>query len=306
MAKNAFLINVGVFISRNRFMRTILYPVRIVRSFFLKPHQKWQMNIVSNLSDVLVDDVLVRVDEFSGVFSLSGRSSLFHRLIIHKSYEPQIVNIVKRIIDQRRDVIDVGANIGFYAVMFANLIDDNRRVLAIEPTIHALQRLKKNLSLNQVGKKVVVFEGGVVDAPGFLEIKTAVGREEYSTFGLMIHPSASTDEIVTERVQVSTIDMLVDLHSLTPGFIKIDVEGMEPMVFYGMQNTLQVYRPIVLAEWDEFLLKSNGFVLSEVIDWLKAFEYMVLDPLAPSFPPLGNILCCPAEYFSELKARILQ
>ncbi len=299
MRKNKFFNNLWVFISRNKFARTILYPIRIARAFFLGIPQKWQMSILSNLSDLLVDDVVMRVDEFGGVFSISGRSSLFQRLIMHNSYEPELVNIVKLLIDKQRDVIDVGANIGFYTVMFNNLIDADRRVLAIEPTSKALQRLRKNLLLNQVGGKVLIFEGGVSDTQGLLEIKTVVGKEEYSTLGAMNHPSIFTQKFVTEPVQVSTLDILVDKYSLDPGFIKIDVEGMEPLVIKGMKNVLQNYRPIVLLEWDELMLKSNGFAPFEIITWLEKYKYKVFDPLAPSYPPKGNLLCLPVERVND-------
>lgn len=299
MRKNKFLKKLRIFVSRNKFVRTILYPIRIIRLFFLRIPQKWQMNILTNLSDLLVEDTLVRVDEFGGVFSISGRSSLFQRLIISKSYEPELVKIVKLLIDQQKDVIDVGANIGFYTVMFNNLIDDNRKVLAIEPTSKALQRLRKNLLLNQADKKVIIFEGGVSDIQGFLEIKTILGKEEYSTLGAMTHPSTSEQKIVIEQVQVSTLDILVDKYSLTPGFIKIDVEGVEPLVIRGMQNLLQKYKPIVILEWDELMLKSNGFIPLEVINWFEKYDYRVFDPLAPSYPPNGNMLCIPIEHVDE-------
>jgi FkbM family methyltransferase len=297
-----FFDNVKVFVYRNEFVRTILYPVRMVRLFLRGIPEKWQMNVVSNLSDLLVDDVVVRVDEFGGVFSMSGRSDLFQRLILYKSYEPELVDILKRLVEPQKDVVDVGANIGFYTIMLANLIDDNRRVLAIEPTSKSLQRLRNNLLLNRMEKKVIVFDGGVSNVPGFLNMKIILDKEEYSTLGLMVHPSVSTKKFTTEQVQISTIDILVDKYSLTPGLIKIDVEGMEPLVIRGMQNVLQKHRPIVLMEWDEFMLKSNGFVPSEVINLLKKYEYKMLDPLAPSFPPKGNMLCLPVERVNDFLA----
>ncbi|MBN2117228.1 MAG: FkbM family methyltransferase [Anaerolineales bacterium] len=257
------------------------------------------MKVLSNLSDLLAGDVTIRVDEFGGVFSMSGRSSLFQRLSMYKSYEPKLVDTVKHLVDRQRDVIDVGANIGFYTVMFANLIDEERKVLAIEPVNRALQRLHNNISINRVGEKVVVFEGGVSNLPGSLQIKSIIDQEEYSTFGTMVHPATTAQKIIAEHVQISTIDILVQKHSLSPGFIKIDVEGMEPQVVQGMQKVLKDHRPVIVMEWDEFMLKSNGFMPLEIIDWLTGCGYKVVDPLAPSFPPRGNILCLPVERINE-------
>jgi hypothetical protein len=35
---------------------------------------------------------------------------------------------------------------------------------------------------------------------------------------------------------------------LRPGFVKVDVEGAEPFVLRGMQQTLRAHRPIVMLE----------------------------------------------------------
>ena len=302
MHKKIFFNDLRVFVSRNEFVRTILYPLRVVRTFFRNIPKRWQMNILSNLSELLVNDVVIRVDEFGGLFSISSRSSLFRRLILYKSYEPELVNVVKQLVEHRSDVIDVGANVGFYTVLFANLIDKERKVLAIEPVGKSLQRLHNNVLLNQVKEKVIIFEGGVSDVGGSLEIKTITDNEEYSTFGAMIHPSIALHKFSTEQVRISTIDNLVHKYSLMPGLVKIDVEGMEPLVIKGMQNILKKHRPIVVMEWDEFMLKYNGFVPSEVINLLETYGYKSFDPLAPSFPPKGNILCLPAERINEYLA----
>ena len=46
----------------------------------------------------------------------------------------------------------------------------------------------------------------------------------------------------------STVDGLVETLGLEPGLIKIDVEGAEPFVLRGMQETLRAHRPAVMLE----------------------------------------------------------
>lgn len=120
--------------------------------------------------------------EYHGNFFLDYRSDLFKRIIMSKSYEPKLAQCCKDLVDNKRDAIDIGANVGFFTVLFAKILC-NRKVLSIEPTRHALSRLYKNIRLNEVSDKTIVFEGVVSNQIGETEIKTIEGKEEYSSMG---------------------------------------------------------------------------------------------------------------------------
>lgn len=255
-----------------------------------------QKRIFSNLYDLLAEDPVIRVDEFRGKFILDCRSELFKRLILHKQYEPKLVQYCIDLLDKNRDAIDVGANIGFYTVLLAKSIV-NGKVLSIEPTKNALSRLYKNIQLNCVEDNVVVFEGVVSNHVGVVEIKTIDGMEEFSSLGEMKHPVISASKFVLEEVVSTTIDELTSRYGLNPGFLKLDVEGLEHLVLDGSKNVLETNRPIILSELSNFLLKANGSSSADVIKLMKAYDYDVIDPIDPILPPgnknFGDILCLP-------------
>src|SRR5437763_7933956 len=53
------------------------------------------------------------------------------------------------------NVIDVGANIGYTAVLFARAIDDQFKVFALEPEQENFERLERNLKRYRVDHRVV-------------------------------------------------------------------------------------------------------------------------------------------------------
>jgi FkbM family methyltransferase len=199
-------------------------------------------------------------------------------------------------IDKRKDVIDIGANIGFYTVLLAKQISTNRLV-AVEPTSKALNRLYYNIHLNKVESNVTVFEGVISDHNGEIIIKSIKGKEEYSTICLPSHPGIGDQEILEEKVKCITLDDLVLLFNLNPGFIKIDVEGAEMLVFKGGLETLKKYKPIILSELSDDLLKKNGTSGIEIINLIRSIGYKVIDPLNSSNTfenqKFGEILCLP-------------
>lgn len=289
---------IKTFINKHKTLKLILSPLLSLRQFFIKKNYSKEKATIKGISKILVDDPIIWVDEFKGKFHIDINGDLFFRLITQKEYEPKLVKLCLKYLDEDKDIIDVGANIGFFTVLFAKNIN-NRRVLSIEPTKKALSRLHKNIELNKVKNIVTVFEGVASNKSDDIEIKTIAGKEEYSSIGKMNHPSVANEQWTTEKVKSTTLNELVYQNSLTPGFIKIDVEGAEHLVFDGAIQVLKDYRPIILSELNDFLLKKNGSSAKEVIDLIISCEYDVYDPINPELKPgqkdFGDIICFPKE-----------
>lgn len=252
--------------------------------------------IFERFGALFAEDPVLRVHEFEGLFALSARSALFRRLLEQGEYEPALTRQCLQWLDPTRDAIDVGANIGFHSVLFARKLPQ-RRVLAVEPTRNARQRLLRNLSLNQVQERVLVFGGAASDRSGSIEIKSVDGLEEFSSIGAMAHPAIQGRPVATEKVETRTIDELVAEHALEPGLLKVDVEGFEHHVFAGAQETLARHRPVVVSELSDYLLRRNGSSAREVVRGFEALNYRVFDPLHPDEAPgsreFADMVCVP-------------
>ena len=223
-------------------VRAALYPAIITKRQMMKRRSLLQRETLDSLAQILVDDPVVRIDEFEGVFSLSIDSGLLAKLIIEKHFEPELANLCLQHLDAQRDALDVGANVGFFTVLLAKH-PTRGRVLAVEPTANALARLHRNLVLNDVDDQVLVFEGVASSNSGSVEIRTIEGREEFSTLGEASHPNTAGEPWVVEEVPSATLDELVAQHSLDPGFMKVDVEGAEASVLGGATTLLAENRP---------------------------------------------------------------
>lgn len=276
----------------------MISPVQHLRASALQKRRAGKREVVRNLRNVLVTDPEVVIKEFEGKFSIDHRSDLFERIVIDGHYEPDLVRFCKKYLVGTRDVLDIGANIGFYTVMFAKNLH-GRRVVAVEPTQNALKRLRTNITLNHVEDRVVVYEGVVTDKAEKVTMKVIPGKEEYSSIGVMEHPSIVQEEYVSEEVDSITVDDLVERFNIDPGFMKVDVEGGEHLVFSGAKKTLSISRPIILSELSDFLLTRNGGSSMEVVNLLRQYDYDVIDPLNPWAPvgykSFGDVIGFPKE-----------
>lgn len=277
-------------------MRLAMSPLLGAKRLIRGRKTSVQEQLFQNLSRLLVEDPLVKVDEFKGIFRISSRSDLFKRLVVENEYEPGLVQRCLELVDIDRDVLDIGANVGFYSVLFGKTLRKGR-VLAVEPTKRAAARLQENINTNGVQEKVIVLQAAISNSSGEIELKTIEGMEEYSSLGAMDHPSIPTAKISTERVACFTVDEAVARHSLNPGFMKVDVEGMEHLVFGGASKVLSEHRPVILSELSNYLLQKNGTSAEEVIRMIRKYDYDVIDPSEPGVEPgirnFGDVLCTP-------------
>lgn len=283
---------------RSSALRTLLYPALAIRRLGIRYQEGIANKLLDNLAQLLCEDPVICVNDFHGRFAAGRQSALFRRLVKNKRYEPELVATCLKHMAPGRDAIDIGANIGLYTVLFAKSLR-GRRILSVEPIPDAVSRLRRNIQLNGIHNSVIVFAGAAADHSGAIEINTIAEREEYSSVGAMAHPSIAGATYLTITVPCSSIDALTVNNDLDPGFIKIDVEGMEHMVLNGMRQVLKRNRPVVLSELSDPLLRKNGSSAESIINFFKGFGYNVTDPLNPHLVAgkraFGDILCVPAE-----------
>jgi FkbM family methyltransferase len=205
--------------------------------------------------DAICGRLVVNVPSFEGDFEVDCRSDLLKRVIVHGDYETRNADIVNKHLESCRDAIDVGANVGFFSVLMRKRLMPSSRLLAIEPNSAPFELLQKNLTRNSADNGTILFNGVVSDRCGKSRIYFIEGREEYASIGEATQ-IRSEDSIETKEVPAATLDWLVETHQLNPGFIKVDTEGAEYLVFKGALKTLKEHRPVVLTELSDHYLKN--------------------------------------------------
>jgi FkbM family methyltransferase len=138
---------------------------------------------------------------------------------------------------QRRKIdcfIDVGANTGFYSIMFAikRLAD---RIIAFEPDPGNHARLMQNLALNALTGRVEVLPLALGDRNS--ETTLYEGSKWNRGESTIAEPEQTPGQVV-HRVRQARFDDVFDLarHNIV---IKMDVEGYEFEALAGMQRTLK-------------------------------------------------------------------
>ena len=126
--------------------------------------------------------LIVSIEPFPGRFEIDANSDILKAALMTKRFEPELALLARSYTVPGHDVIDVGANVGFYTVLFSKALDGGGRVLAIEPAYDAIDCLRKNLQRNDCpSPNTVVFEGVASEKKGRYALNRIPGKEEYSS-----------------------------------------------------------------------------------------------------------------------------
>jgi FkbM family methyltransferase len=153
---------------------------------------------------------------------------------------------IKRIIEPHFVVIDIGANLGYFAKNFAKLAK-NGKVVAIEPlpqfhaVLHHFIGHLENVELHNValGKEAGSITMVLPQTNGMM--RTGLPH--------IIRPEEHSTKERTQQVQmVNTTDFFHTFERID--YIKCDIEGHEWEVFQLLEKVLQEKRPVVQLEID--------------------------------------------------------
>jgi FkbM family methyltransferase len=141
---------------------------------------------------------------------------------------------------------DIGANVGFFTVIAAKLVGSVGKVYAFEPDKHNAAAVRHNVKLNNFNN-ISVWEKAVADTSGKGELLLA----RYSGGHTLSVIDRPRDLAGSTTVKVVSIDDLIEQQQLTPPtVVKIDVEGAEIEVLWGMLQTIKKYQPTIIYEVD--------------------------------------------------------
>jgi FkbM family methyltransferase len=178
--------------------------------------------------------VVLRFDEWAGR----------HYLLHGSAFDPVELEFMCDSLEPGATALDVGANVGVYAIAAALRVGPSGRVVAVEADEDYVPRLRANLERNAL-ENVEVIAAAAGDADGEAELMIASDRAFSSLKPLVAYSGSGA----TRRVPLRRLDTIwSELGEPNVAFVKIDVEGAEVEVLTGAERLLERCRPALIVE----------------------------------------------------------
>jgi FkbM family methyltransferase len=218
------------------------------------------------------------------------------------NYEPEVREQIKRWLTPGLTAVDVGANVGWHALLMASIVGPRGRVFAFEPNDTTRARLVAAIDGNRL-PQIIVDSRALSDRVGIAGFQAPQAGHVWDGTGrLTSAPAAGAQS--GPSVECVTLDAFVAERGIEKlAFIKIDVEGWELSVLRGARRTLETLRPAIVFEYDPAYVARCGGSGAALTACLAdaGYDLFQLDPRrAPLAVPRlaeagGNFLALPAS-----------
>ncbi len=180
------------------------------------------------------------------------------------------IELLRQYIQPGDVVLDIGANIGFYANILSQLVGRTGKVHCFEPDSLNFAHLKNN---TRHYKNIIINNRAVGSKTEMLKIYTSKNLNvDHRTY----KPDVYDQEI---KIQAVSIDDYLE-NNKRVDFVKMDIQGFEMQAIKGMVKTLRHNKTIkLLSEFWPYGLRKAGSSLSQYYNFLKGmgFEVFLLE-----------------------------
>lgn len=209
-------------------------------------------------------------------------------IYINGIWEPRSTKALRRLLYPGAVVFDIGANTGYYTLLFAQLVGDRGKIYAFEPVPSTIAILRRNLTRNaSLAARVELIEVALSDQEGFVTLNVAseknlgashvvaadvadAGRAAAGLAGTVTIRSRTADSVWKEQGRPA-----VDV-------VKLDIEGHEQHALRGMHELIAASPAIsILAEVRETFLVAAGTSSDELFAQMRSLGLTSFDFAAP-------------------------
>lgn len=198
--------------------------------------------------------------------------------------------LVGRLIKPGQTIIDIGANLGYYSVLFASKTGPTGKVYSVEPI-----ELYRNVLQKNIGgfKQVTVLPFALGENEGTLKMgNPSLDKHRHGLMRVLTEDEAAAAQY---EVKVKNPAELFDSIEKID-YIKCDIEGYEVPVIPAMKDLIAKHRPILQIETEG----ENQKILTDLLMGLgyrlyyAARERMVAIS-NPDTPLPGDLIAIPKE-----------
>ncbi|MEZ5817628.1 MAG: FkbM family methyltransferase [Hyphomicrobiaceae bacterium] len=221
------------------------FPELTVADLAAHPRHVVEKAVRSRSQVVYLGDgtVLARVlGRYKMLLSTKDRGFACH-VMMDGYWEMWLTIFFARLIRPGMTVVDVGANFGYYSLLFSDAVGPSGSVIAVEPVPTTAATLTETLMLNGFASRAQVVAKALTAKPdGTVHLVVPAGEPKNAA--VVAQAGKNTVEVPATNFD----ELARDLRRCD--LVKIDAEGSEAAILEGMQETIARFHPALLLEFN--------------------------------------------------------
>ena len=189
--------------------------------------------------------VLARVLGRHKIFLRGDDRGFACHLMLDGYWEMWLTHFLGRYVRPGMHVVDVGANFGYYTLLFADAVGPNGRVTAVEPNPETAKLLRETIQLNGFSARTRIVEMALSDSAKVAWLFSP--DHEPKNSGFVNGPGLVGGQ--TFEIAAVALDDLA-LPGPPVDLVKIDAEGAEVAIVQGMKGLIERDRPAIVLEFN--------------------------------------------------------
>ena len=179
------------------------------------------------------------------------------------------ISLMRKYIKPTNRVLDIGANIGFYAEILSEIVGDKGAVHCFEPDTTNFNHLKNRCSSR---KNIQLNNKAVSDKTQVIKIYTS---KQLNVDHRTYKPDDYDKEIDIDAIALDDYLVSYPENERNIDFIKMDIQGFEMSAVKGMTHLLQNPNLKLLSEFWPYGMRKAGTSVLDYFLFLKACNFHI-------------------------------
>jgi FkbM family methyltransferase len=193
-----------------------------------------------------------------------GASGLIY--VFRDDFEEIISLCIRTFVKEGSICFDIGTNIGIWSLLMSETCAGTGHVYSVEPASSTRKNLCENIELSKKSN-ITVLPTALGEVKGEANFYTPADPGRAS-----LAPEASDDDV--QKVPVNRLDEVwEELGRPQISFVKMDVEGAEPLVLSGGSLFFKECRPVVTSEINPVKLSNLGKKPEDIFKFFRDRDY---------------------------------
>lgn len=198
---------------------------------------------------------------------------LSSHLLLDGYWEMWLTELLMEIVRPGMIVADIGANLGYFTLLMADIVGSTGHVHAFEPNVSLARRAQQSVAINGFAGVVTVHEQALADVEA--DVLLLVPADEPKNGHLLPadHPLPANHGADSRLLRTRRLDSYAEL--ATVDLLKIDADTSEFAIWRGMVGLLASARPLTVvlefararyADPGSFVdaIVAHGFTIAEI------------------------------------------